>query len=334
MAKKIINVFGILLAVVLSLLLLVFAIAAPVTAAATSLVQKDTLQGIVDSIDYNELLPGLVPEGQMSPQDEELILQLLETEFISEVTSLYMDDLLAQLDGSTEPPSLTVETLQELAEEHTDELVPILRPYFIEGGMVSETTSDSQIAAMIASYFGEAGEYILAYLPGLDDLGIDAETVMLISLFRSKLVQNVMTAILVILSLLVLGCRWPRFKGFMWLAVVYFLAAIPVLLLGFGVTASVPMLLAEEMGELTVLFTPVLAAMTKVLYTNAIVYLVLTVVFVLIFVFGRKLLKKCKAAKAARLAEPVTAAEPVQAAVEPAQAVSSPEAVERSIEEE
>ena len=89
--KGIANVFGVLLALVLSLVLFVMLITAPVISAAGSFTETDTLKKVVKNIDYKELLAGMDMEEAMgeSGLDPELIATVME--------SGMMDDLVEVL---------------------------------------------------------------------------------------------------------------------------------------------------------------------------------------------------------------------------------------------
>lgn len=292
MGKKVINVFGILAAVILSVVLLATLIAAPVVSACTSLVQEKTMHKLVESIDFS----GLVAAGEDDPS-----AALFETEFFAQLLTLYTDDVLAALDGK-EQTNLTEDALNALVQEHMDELVPFMRA-MLEDEETDAILTDDVLEQAVTEMFATDGGSFLEMFPPVEALGIDAGLLEGISVLRSKAALTSVIIAVVVLSLLVYGCRWPRFKGFMWLAVVYFLGAGATALIGLSVSAVVPALLMAELEPLMGVFLPILTMLKNALLTGALVELALVVVFVLVFVFGRKALKKRKAAQAAAAVE-------------------------------
>lgn len=294
-AKKVFNVLGILVSIVLSLILTAVLISAPLTSAVTSFLQKDTLHRTVDSLDLSALLPA---EGQ-----DEIMSALLETELANDLLSLYVDDLLAALDGATER-TLTPESLNNLVLKHMDDLLPLVRPYAMELAKSSvevpdgteinwdEVLTEDVIAAAIVQYVDENGEELLAQFPSAQDFGIDQSVVQLITAFRGKDVLTAVITIAAVLSVLILLCRWVRFKGFMWLGIVYLIsAAFDFIYASLIKKIGVAMLIAalpELNGVVPVLLDILIPALTR----GTAVIAVLGVFFVAIFIVGRLLLKK------------------------------------------
>lgn len=280
MGKKTANVFGILAAIVLSLVLLVMLVVTPLISAATSLTQEKTLHTIVDRIDLTE--QDLV--GEDDPYAE-----LLTSPFMSDLLKLYVQDLLAELEGSGEE-FLTVEALSALAEEHMDELIPFLHEVADDP---EELLPDDELQQELMEYLRQDGQELLNQFPSLAELGVTDEVIGIITALRSKIVLKACAVIAIILSMLVFTCRWPRFKGFMWLAVVSLLGSGLLRLVNLFLDLFVP-----APPGLSGAVTPVLDSVTGTLNTAALIYLGVTAVFILVFAFGRKSLRK-KAAAAA-----------------------------------
>lgn len=296
-AKKILNVLGILLSIVLSLILTAVLILTPLTSAATSFLQAETLHRAVGTLDLSALLP---EEGQ-----DEMMSALLETELANDLLILYVDDLLAALDGSTER-ALTRGALNSLVLEHMDDLMPLVRPYAIELAKASveipggteinwdEVLTEDIIAAAIVQYVDENGEELLGQFPTAQDLGIDQSVVNIISAFRSKEILTATITAAAVLSVLILLCRWVRFKGFMWLGVVYLLSAVIDFLYAALVKKMDAALLITELPELQGVVPTLTEILSPALMRGAAVIAVLGVVFVIVFIAGRLLLKKSK----------------------------------------
>lgn len=296
-AKKVFNVLGILVSILLSLILTAVLISAPLTSAVTSFLQKDTLHRAVDSLDLSALLPA---EGQ-----DEIMSALLKTELANDLLALYADDLLAALDGSTER-TLTAESLNDLVLKHMDDLLPLVRPYAMELAKSSvevpdgmeinwdEVLTEDVIAAAIVQYVDENGEELLAQFPSAQDFGIDQSVVQLITAFRGKNVLTAVITIAAVLSVLILLCRWVRFKGFMWLGVVYLLSAVLDFTYASLIKKMGVALLMAELPELNGIVPVLSDILIPALMRGTAVIAVLGVFFVAIFIIGRLLLKKIR----------------------------------------
>lgn len=334
--KSICNVLGILIAIVLSLVLLVFLIVSPVFSGVTSLVQSETLHNIVRQIDFSELMV-----ADPSDPSAAMLGELMQTDLMGEVMDLYIDDVLSSLDGTSAQPALTPSAVNALVLEHMDELLPIMREYAGDDPAID----DEILKQVIVSMFD--GESLVTALPSPADLGITEEVIYALSLIRSKALLTGSIILAAVLSLLVFALRWPRFKGFMWLAVVYIISALFNLASGAGVSVALPTLAAGYDPRLSGVLLPILAVLTSAFFTSAAILGVLAIAFILIFVFGRKALKKKKlaAAPAAPVAEEVapvsvpsyvtegysaaeSRVEPTAEAVEPAVQPMEPVAVE------
>ncbi len=114
----------------------------------------------------------------------------------------------------------------------------------------------------------------------------------------------VLVGVIVVLALLICLLRWPRFKGFMWVAVMLLIGAVLVALAGFAYTV-LPGMLANNMGaEASVLTAakPVIKIITNSMYIAAAIYACVAIVLIVLFVILRKALRKQKIAKAAAIA--------------------------------
>lgn len=301
--KSICNVFGILIAIVLSLVLLVFLIVSPVFSGVTSLVRSETLHGIVRQIDFSELIV-----ADPSDPSAAILGELMQTELIDEVMELYIDDVLSYLDGSTQS-ALTADTINSLVQTHMDELLPIMREY----AGADPAIDDETLKQVIVSMFD--GEALIEMLPSPADLGITEEVIFALSLVRSNVLLTGSIILFAVLSLLIFCLRWPRFKGFMWLAVVYIIGALFNLTSGAGVSVAIPTLVSGYEPGLSGVLSPVLAVLTRSFLINGAVLGVLAIVFIVIFALGRKALKKKKLAAAP--AAPAASAAPVAEEVTP-----------------
>lgn len=266
--------------------------------------------------------------------------ELMQTELMGEIMDLYIDGILAFLDGSAQS-TLTADTINSLVQTHMDELMAFMRQYIGSDMEIDDETLEQVVVSMFD------GEALIAMLPSPADLGITDKVVYALSLIRSKALLTGSMILAAVLSLLIFGLRWPRFKGFMWLAVIYIISALLNLISGAGISSAAPILIASYDPSLEGLLSPILAVLTRAFFINGAVLGVLAILFIVIFALGRKALKKKKlaAAPAAPAAEEVapvlvpsyvtegysaaeSRVEPTAEAVEPAVQPMEPVAVE------
>ena len=300
MEKKILNVLGILLSILLSLVLLVMLIITPVISGATKLAQKETLHSMVESIDLS---------GVFASEEEDVITLMVNSEFFKDMMDLYVDNLLAELDG--EPREvLTVEALKDLKETHEDELMEIMRSLIeveaegievegieledieLEDIELEEVLTDEFVSESLDEFFEEFSAGLVGELPTLEELGVSQEVLTAIQMFRSKQVQNAAIVAIVALSLMIFGCRFVRFKGFMWLAVVNVLACPVVVVIRGALGLVVEMFLTEDLMGMNGVIEPILNVLRNSMMKCVVIYGVCAVVYVVAFVVGRKLVKK------------------------------------------
>lgn len=295
--KKVFNVLGILVSIVLSLILAVVLLVTPLLSAATNLVQTDTLHGMIRQVDFTQLLP----DGT----GDEMTDAILQTKFADDLVQLYVDDILSALDGSNQH-NLTNQTLTELAETHMDELIPIFRPYVLEQVQQSvevpdgisvnwdELLTDEVISSAVTQYLSENGEYLLSSLPTPKDLGIDQNVAAALAAVRGGALHTANIVLAAVLTVLILLCRWVRFKGFMWAGVVYILFGAIDLAYSFGLKDFNFSVMFADVPELAGLVPILLSSLIPPLVRTSAVIAALGLLFVVIFVVGRVILKKVK----------------------------------------
>lgn len=288
--KKILNVFGVLISIVLSLLLAAVLVTAPVVSAATSFLRADTLRKVVGSVDFSALLDEMAGAAEGTDAESEMLLELMNTELVEEMIGLYIEDALAVLEGSGVEPKLTEEAVRGLIDEHADELVPALK-----GMMGTEmVVPDEELEKMARELFMEKSGEILEMLPTLESVGISPDNPYVQGLLFLR-GGAVLTAVLVaaaVISVLILLFRFVRFKGFMWLGVVYMISAVLVLFTGLGTRSIGLTIMTSFVPGIGSVATSVVSTFAAGLYKGAGVLAVLAVVFIAVFVIGRKLLRK------------------------------------------
>jgi hypothetical protein len=132
--KKVLNVFGIILAALLSLALVPTLIVTPVWQGVSGLLDpafiEDAATQIVSELDLSELSlddTELMAELQNAGISREAAQALLSSETLQQVIEPLGHDFALVLTGSFEALSLTEAQLQQIVTEHRAELVEIIR---------------------------------------------------------------------------------------------------------------------------------------------------------------------------------------------------------------
>ncbi|MBQ8822420.1 MAG: hypothetical protein IJZ82_07230 [Lachnospiraceae bacterium] len=286
--KKIMNVLGIFLAIIVSLVLAVVLIATPVVSGAASFFEAENLSKIVRSLDFNELLLG---NGQLEQQLGEygpLLDAISETAVLEDVVDLYVEDVMNALEGSGEK-HLTVEAVKEIMVAHMDEIMPIVKSQM---GDVASLLPEEEIEKYVVTYLESYGDTIINKLPSIEDLGLSEDVLMGVRLLGEGRIVTVLVIAIAVLSVLILLLRWVHFKGFMWLGVDYLISALVVFLASFGIGGAGALLVsvAGSMAELVA--EPILSVLSAAMFKGAGICAGLAVLFIIIYVVGRKLFMK------------------------------------------
>ena len=234
--KKVLNVFGILLALLFSLALVPLLIANPALRAVADFLQPETVEQVaaetiaqLDRVDLSEAIQiypeltqaltelGLTPEAAQA---------LLGSQAVQEVLNTLVGDAAQVLQGSYTTSTLTPAELQRIAAENRAELISILR-----------LAAPSEMAALTDEQVGQAidslvQEYALPLLTELDRALLEAQVQLQDYLVEIHLVLEyskigLLVAALV-LAVLIFLCRWPQQKGFLWLGIDCALAGLPL----------------------------------------------------------------------------------------------------------
>lgn len=247
--QKILNVFGVLAAIPLSLILLAWLICAPMLASAASMVRPDHLRSVAESLDFSALMEGV--EGDIATE------ALVKTETMGELVGMYVEDVLAQTEGSAPGTVLNEASVRATVEAHMDELIVMLRLVAEQEG-VTEPITDEMARQLIQQILDENLTDILSELPTAEDIGLKSEEVMVtLTFLRSSFMVGVVI-VAAILSLLLFVFRLYRFRGFVWLSVIYLLAAGFTALVHQGLGVAVQ-ILTEGNEQLAMLVSAVLS---------------------------------------------------------------------------
>ncbi len=283
------NILGILIAILLSLILFASLLTTPLVSTATSFLNSDTLYKVVKNIDFT-LFFANTDNSQQNQLPAEILNELMKTEFAEDMITLYTDSLFNSLSENNTTVSVAAEDISTLANEHIDELLPILKTKI----GVALPLSDSEIQQYAKQYIDELAPEIASMLPTLSDLNIDDTIVSVLhNLYTGKVMRSLLFMI-GLLSFLILLCRFPRFKGFMWLGITYFCSASILFLFAFTVKSTGISLLTEFIPISSIIVTPFFSGITSGVFKGAGIIFALAICFIIIFILGRRLLPKAK----------------------------------------
>ena len=296
--KKIVNVLGIIVSAVISLILTGVLIITPLVNGVSSFFEKENLSRVVERIDFAELLfgeEGISPEmGKANP----LLENMMQTGMFEDLLELYIEDVLGTIEGTGEK-HLTTQAVLEVVSDHKGEMVPMMRETL---GVGEELLSDEDIEQYVLMMFEENGDSFLETFPTMEELGLSEEMLEGIRILASGILVKAAIVAVVCLSIFILLCRWGRFKGFIWLGVVYAVSAVVVLLEALGISNAGAVITPTVGVAVGTVVKPMLSLMSELLFKSAGLFAGLALVFILIYGVGRKIKSNISQNKGAAVA--------------------------------
>lgn len=313
--KIILNIFGILLSIVLSLVLLLTIVVSPVFTAASDIVKPETIHKVITNINYEQLLVdnGIDVENSMEEYGipAQAITDIMESDMVGDVIELYAKEVEAALAGNMDTEFLNADAIKQIAGENIDEIVNIALQFIPEEEIPTDVSIEEvkeQVKVGITEYVETNAEEIVSYLPDVKEMiveSVDTQTIEVIRYVQNGTFTGIIWGIIIVLSAIIYLLRFPRFKGFMWLAVVYFLGAISTFALGSTLNGTLLDMIIESVPELNIVVTPAAEAVYASIIKVGIILMVLTALYIAAFVVGRVFLAKRKKALAAATDAPV-----------------------------
>lgn len=317
-ALKIIgNIFGVLFAIVLSLVLLVTLIASPIITAASDFVKPETIREVVTTIDYQKVLEdngidlGSSMEEFGIPSDA--VNQIMQTDAVGDVIELYVKEIEAAIAGE-DVSYITPDAIKQIAGENLPALVDIIFDYIPEEEIPEDMTKEeikAEVETAFTEYIDTNAEEIISYLPDVKEVivqSVDTQVIETIRYVQNGTFTAAVWIAIAVLSLLIYGCRWPRFKGFMWLGVVYLLGTAVTFALRSVLTGPLLEEILASAPEANIIAVPAIDVVQESIIKVGIILSVLTVLFIATFIVGRVFLAKRKKAAATVNYAPVTEA--------------------------
>ncbi len=332
--KKIVNVFGIIFAVMMSIVLFVMLIVSPVVSAASSITKPQRIREILITVDFMEKIEfdeGKTLEETLEEEgvSDAAIDDLMESDTAIKILDLCQKDIEAALNGDFDAEHLTAEAIEEIVDDHIDDIAEIIKEHDTKDKSIKEIKKDvrdivEKNSEQFADQMGKISKTIVGDIH-------EEERVIIRNVTNGTYFLYLLGAI-IILSLIVYGLRFPRFKGFVWLTVVYGISACFIGLLlnpASFVGDKIIDIVLDALGNIDSDFiVPVLEVILSKTYVFAIIFGVFAVLFLLAFVFLRFILPIIKKNKKS---------EPTEMSNTPAYVPASPisatdEAVPTSVE--
>ena len=318
--KKALNVFGIILALIFSLVLVPTLILNPVWRGMSGLLEPEFLQNVVSEVvaemdasdftlDSSELSDAMTGEGL----DPELAQAIVDSAAVREIAPLLGDDLSKVVAGEFTATSLTAAEIQRIGTEHRDELAELLALLAEdEGEQLSEEEAAQVVDQLVADAPALESDLTTAFLELQTELHTEYAEVL--ALLTGPLVSTVLLVMALVLALLIFLCRWPHQEGLLWLGIDSALAALPVLDMAVSIKgAQVSQALAEGTGMPNV-FSPVLRQAGNTILVGGVILLTLAVLLIAGFILLRDRRLKREAAAVAAVPVAPAAADPFTAA--------------------
>lgn len=277
--KKTLNVFGILLAWLLSIALVVLLIAAPTALSALSILEPETITGAVwDALGAQEP-SAAVPQIQtnygvvsLSAKNENVsneasvdqilgdldmsrieeligeeidngvVNKIIASDAVKEIVEAYVGDVADAITGKTGETRFSAEKLVKVVEENIDEITQIVQEVAPDLSQEDVKELKNEIVTVVR----DNAEKIVEELPAPEEIkdaivgtGTESELILAMLAQRDNMKLAIVGAI-VLLSLLIFLLRIPGFRGFRWLSVDLFVAG------GFGALVCVALKLGSS----------------------------------------------------------------------------------------
>ena len=298
--KKVLNVFGIILAVLFSLALIPTLIAAPVWEGVSALMEPEFLEQAVSEM-VNELQETdfQIDASDMAAEgfDPALAQALADSAALQEIAPLLGQDLCQVVQGKFVSTALTADELQRIGSENRQELAEIFALLAqSEGEALTVEEAGLVIDQLIADSAGLEAELTGLFLELQTDL--HTEYAEFLALLTGPIVTTALLIAALVLAFLIFLCRWPHQEGFLWLGIDAALAALPVL----GIAVSIKgtqfsQALSQGVGVPNI-FTPVLRQAGNAMLIGGVVLLAAAVLLIAAFILLRDRRLKREAAYA------------------------------------
>ena len=338
---KIWNVCGIILAWLLSFVMVIMLVAAPMAFSALSLLDPENVAEAVSDALFSEdaedesgktIAETIIEEVDMGSieqiigekVDEDVVNDVLTSDALAGLLNTYAKDLTNAITGSSQKVQFTADKLTEVVEDNIDEIIDVVDDSY---GLSSAQKKD--LKREIVSTVENNADDIVKAMPSTEEIreavldSSDFVESVLDFLAKRNTAKLILISAIVLVSLLIFLLRLPTFKGLRWMssnlftaggvnvAICLFLSLGSSLVLGIadGLEALDIVAVDGIVKNMLSVFTTGVVVRTVIIFVAAVVLLV---AYILIRIFCRK--KSGKKAAPAVEPAPVMPVAPVAAA--------------------
>lgn len=338
--KKTLNVLGIIVAWLLSIVLVLMLLVTPIVFSALSLLNAQTVTKVVTDVfagsqqaqpsaenaeivtlsnttqsvaaeDTGEdLLAGMFGDSV----SQEQLSAILSSNAAKELLEAYTGDLTNAITGGNQAAAFNADKLKSIVNDNIDEIVQVLQANIPECANMSAEELKNNIQKAV----NENAEEIVNALPKPEEIrqqlveSVPALEAAMNILAMKKTIKLAIIGVIVVLSGLIFACRIPGLRGFRWLAVDLFVAGGMNLLttVGLLVSKSAVSEIAKEAGaQVAGLVGSLLSAFTNGMLIRTVVMLLAGGGLLTAYIFIKK--AKEKKLAVAAVAEELSVAEMV-----------------------
>ena len=222
--KKVLNVFGIIIAWFLSIALVILLFVTPIVLSSLSLVKPRELCETIKDVDLSQIIE--LMELELPDEESQQVMELFRSDAVQELYEAYIDSVFAALDNDMPQVALDEAKIQQIVRDHMDELysfalnaIPDMKDY-----------PETEAKALLESYLINAFQEYAQEMPSGEEMRIElfggeAEAQMALRLISQiDEIKLSYLGVLVFLSLLIFVCRLHGWRGFRWLSTNLFIA--------------------------------------------------------------------------------------------------------------
>lgn len=314
--KKALNILGIIVSALLSIVLVLVLMVSPMVLSALSLLHPQTLVDTVTKVDMESTIVSIVEENgtEMDPQRVKMVSNLLATSAAKKLMKIYTQSVFDAL-GGKDTQGITEEMLREIVNEHEDEIVLAIR----DSGGEFETLTDQELRDGIQKTADENAGEILEMLPDPQELKQDLVTenpqleLGIQLLVAVDTVKLTLVGVIVALCAVIFVCRLFDWRGFKWLAIDLLIAGVisAVICGGMGAAKNMAFGMIQENSLAGQLVDVLLGSVNNGLTLRTCVMLAAAVASLVVYIVICKVRKKkTAAAQAPTVEEPKETTEP------------------------
>lgn len=289
--KIIMNVLGIIAASFLSILLVLTLILAPMISSISAFFKGENIHKLLSGIDYAriiEMKTGDLNTGSQVELKTKIVNDIVQSDMMKDVIELCVDHIFEAIDGNVNNAGITAEEIVEIAEEHMRDLKKIVKKNIGSDIPLTDETLEEMTKAAVREYSVEIAEM----MPTAEDIGLNQTVLNIISNLRNGTYFWIVFAVAAGLTLLVMLCQVMRYKGFMWIGVDYLVAAIGTVIIALSIKVTDFTTLIGEILIGNAILSTATGIVAGEMLKGAAVMAVCGILFIAVFVWGRKSLKK------------------------------------------